>query len=827
MSSSHALSNGCALSRSNTSSNHAGISSGSGAQRHLTTGTGTRTKHVLQLAGLLDQDSESMHNLLATNSTAPSRLKYAVMTNDRFVPSAQLGSDGVQHPDLQSYNNEHNALVRYFHELLYDKNRGSLVRAIGQTIQVLKQLQEMNIRWPMVYSTLGGSATPSPSHVRRLLGYTQPSPAASEASSLSHDLALPGRTVGQTQQQLPPPSASQAYHEFSVLKLDLKMGGLSHSDIVHSLERQSVAALLDTQISNSIRHLMKLAERVEDKSSKILVTGDLNAGKSTFCNALLRRKVLPEDEQPCTAIFCEVLDSCKNTGIEEVHAVPHGVAYDHDDERTYRTFSLQDLDQIAADNDVWSQCKLFVGAVNSQSLLNNGVVDIALIDAPGLNNDSFKTTGIFARQEEIDVVVFVVSATNHFTISAKDFIINAAHEKAYIFIVVNAFDKIRDKEKCQRTILQQIAQLSPGTSKEASELVHFVSSNAIPCSAQSGDDSTDHCDCTSESFGSQISFPDPQAGGEPLSVEGYSDEPSRSNWSSPHVTDCLGKEQQVIEDFEDLESSLRRFVLEKRARSKLAPAKTYLLNLLTDVNSLTKSNRDLAQDELEKATQELEALDPWYEESQKARLDVDDKTEKIIEQTTLDIYRSTRTTLDAAITDDGGRHLDLNLHYEGLLNIHQYADDIKEAMLASLSTTLHECEEEARRQTVQGINTIKTLGLLHLGDNYVDLKFRPDMMFKTRNDALARRIDLDLGFWDFVNPSSVFHLPFSFAQQDKMASTSVVMTVAGVIGGRLFGSAGWADHFLRTAKILGSNNIRSLIVPGLVLAGDYLPTYSI
>src|SRR5204863_9833898 len=118
-----------------------------------------------------------------------------------------------------------------------------------------------------------------------------------------------------------------------------------------------------------------------------------------------------------------------------------------------------------------------------ESLLSNGVVDISIIDAPGLNKDSLKTTAVFARQEEIDVVVFVVSAENHFTLSAKEFIWNAAHEKAYIFIVVNRFDNIRDQARCQRMILEQVADLSRRTFKESAELVHVVSSSAIPAVA--------------------------------------------------------------------------------------------------------------------------------------------------------------------------------------------------------------------------------------------------------------------------------------------------------------------------------------------------------
>ncbi|KAK0339403.1 mitofusin, partial [Friedmanniomyces endolithicus] len=112
-------------------------------------------------------------------------------------------------------------------------------------------------------------------------------------------------------------------------------------------------------------------------------------------------------------------------------------------------FALKQLESIVVDSDRWSQCKIYIKDIRpvDQSLLNNGVVDIALIDAPGLNNDSLKTTAVFARQEEIDVVVFVVSAANHFTLSAKEFIFNAAREKAYMFMVVNGFDNIRDKRR--------------------------------------------------------------------------------------------------------------------------------------------------------------------------------------------------------------------------------------------------------------------------------------------------------------------------------------------------------------------------------------------
>ena len=173
-------------------------------------------------------------------------------------------------------------------------------------------------------------------------------------------------------------------------------------------------------------------------------------------------------------------------------------------------------------------------------MLNNGAVDISLIDAPGLNSDTTKTTAVFARQEEIDVVVFVVSAANHFTQTAKEFIWAAAAEKAYIFMVVNGYDMIKDKERCQRMILEQLHGLSPRTFKESADLVHFVSSNAVPHpghSAPGGDGGNGSGTASGSSRGGpDFDPPDPK-----------------------------GKDKEQMRDFEQLEQSLRRFVLEKES----------------------------------------------------------------------------------------------------------------------------------------------------------------------------------------------------------------------------------------------------------------------
>jgi mitofusin len=397
--------------------------------------------------------------------------------------------------------NEKKILASHVHQLFYNQNRVALAKAISQTVELLKQLQQMNAQWPAHYPSV--QRPQSPYAVRPALSQTQSTRDGADFSRDPPPLQAPprpeppkraGTSVGENstgetsavaqKRREPEPRlmTPQIAQEFSILKLDLKLGSLSQAELVHSLEKSSIASLLDGKISQSVRHLLALRDRIEDTSSKVLITGDLNAGKSTFCNALLRRKILPEDQQPCTSIFCEVLDAKENGGFEEVHAVHKDQIYNRNDESTFDVYTIQDLEKIVTDNERYMQCKVYVKDIRTidESLLNNGVVDIALIDAPGLNSDSVKTTAVFARQEEIDVVVFVVSAANHFTLSAKEFIWQAAHEKAYIFMVVNGFDNIRDKERCQRMVLEQVAKLSPRTFKEASELVHFVSSNAIP-----------------------------------------------------------------------------------------------------------------------------------------------------------------------------------------------------------------------------------------------------------------------------------------------------------------------------------------------------------
>ena len=732
-------------------------------------------------------------------------------------------------PDEMNSNTEtdRRVVASHVHQLYYNQNRAALGRQITKTVETLKGLQQMNGKWPAQYPSVRepqkSKSDPRPgfAHTQSTVaggdiqraknnGPLRPGAPRRAATSLGEESTAESSSAAEARKPQEPERliTPQSAQDFSVLKLDMNVQGFTQAEIAHSMKKESIASLLDGRINQSIRHLLRLRDRIEDTSSKVLVTGDLNAGKSTFCNALLRRKVLPEDQQPCTSIFCEVLDAKENGNLEEAHAVRKDVTYNRNDESTYDAYPLQDLEKIVTDNQKYTQCKVYVKDIRTidESLLNNGVVDISIIDAPGLNSDSLKTTAVFARQEEIDVVVFVVSAANHFTLSAKEFIWNAAHEKAYIFIVVNGFDNIRDKDRCQRMILEQVANLSPRTFKESSELVHFVSSNAISVAPAIGPGPPGG-DGGGGGSGSNSSpsndFPSPDDDGETLGKHGEPGSPPKKN---------KGKEREKLQDFENLEGSLRRFVLEKRARSKLAPAKTYLLNVLADLNLLATVNRDVAQSEFDRVSQELEEIEPAFEKSKKARTEVSEDVDKKIEETCSTIYDNTRTIINNAISQVAAA--DLGVPYPGFMSAFQYAEDIKHAMLEDISQAVTLCEEEAKDKTIGSFNAIKSLGILHLGDKYNSLDFRSDKMWTKRRDLLARQVDFEIEFSDFFDVSSLWE------QNEKVAGTGMALTVASVLGGRMMGGGlGWVDGAVGAARVMGSQNMRRLFVPGLIAAG--------
>ncbi|KIM42985.1 hypothetical protein M413DRAFT_26200 [Hebeloma cylindrosporum] len=709
----------------------------------------------------------------------------------------------------------------------YIESKDRLVTAIDSTKSVLNEIRTFNkdewvVRYPQLRehkeeTERAESSSSRPAAARRSLSFADDPtfeahvvidtpqhglPRSVSLASLSDSEEDTPASKESNQDRLIPSS------DFNVLRLDLKLGShhtsTSAATLVSQLEKSSIANLLDERIATSVNHIDRLRLRVEDTSSKVLVTGDLNAGKSTFVNALLRREVMPVDQQPCTTAFCEVRDAAENSGKEEVHVVKDGVTYDINDASTFTKGEISDLEGIVADNEhTQRMIKLYLADTRapSESLLNNGVVDISLIDAPGLNRDSLKTTAVFARQEEIDVVVFVVSAENHFTLSAKEFLWNASNEKAYLFIVVNKYDQIKNKEKCRRLVLEQIKQLSPRTYEDAEDLVHFVDSASA--------------------------------------LQPFTANPS----------------------FDDLEQSLRSFVLVKRSKSKLQPVSTYLSNLLSDIELLAGANAIVADSELQRAREDLSQARPVLEKMKAGRDVLEDALEAVEESGAGDASSRTKKTLNDALELVGQGQLGVSKSpvsmpsYPGLLGIWDYARDVRRALLASLDAAVALAEDEARLITTKGVHKIKDLGEEHLPEGVERSRrvFMPEAMFsvtrrggrgiKNRRSSsysniggaivaggmnglgigLSQRPELlDTTFFDLFDVNHQFFLHFGDgkpgSEDDTASPTALGLVSVGVgaltmVGGQALGMRGVIEGIVRVTDLLGNETARKWAAP--------------
>ncbi|KAJ3092286.1 mitofusin [Quaeritorhiza haematococci] len=443
-------------------------------------------------------------------------------------------------------------------------------------------------------------------------------------------------------------------YEYSATKASPVSGAVPGTVIDDVTEQQISSQLLHTKLQESLAHLDRLRARISDTRSRVLVTGDLNAGKSTFVNAMLRREIVPDDQQPCTALFAEVVDADQNDGIEEVHGIRDPADYKREDPTTFTRFDLRHLRRVVEENEEgYELLKVYCRdrRERQQSLLHNGVVDISLIDSPGLNIDSIKTTALFAQQEEIDVVVFVVNAENHLTLSGKEFLAIAGKEKAYIFIVVNKFDHIRRKDRCRKEIFDQIQEISPLTFADAENLVHFVSAKQ----------------CLQET----------------------PDNPSS------------------LADFMKLEDCLRSFILEKRSRSKLAPAKIYLQNVLSDIIAVAKYNSEVADRQAREISREISDTTPAYEGMLRIKERFLDDLDRTVDETGTAVAKYTRDQLQH-FTDNIQAYAE-DLEWNGVLYAWQYARDLRNTIYRLAVLRIRHCEEYSRERALACVEDVERL----------------------------------------------------------------------------------------------------------------------
>ncbi|KAI3659906.1 hypothetical protein MP638_003406 [Amoeboaphelidium occidentale] len=547
-----------------------------------------------------------------------------------------------------------------------------------------------------------------------------------------------------------------------VFNIDFRNRGRAHEkNILSSLDLKEddeiYGQLLKKKFTEAVGHLQKLKSRVNDTTSKILITGDLNSGKSTFINALLRRDLLPSDQQPCTTIFCEVMNANFNNGTEEVHLITDPMSYDVYNRRTYSSHSIDHIkDDAREENPDYSLAKVY--CKENSGLLNNGIVDLVLIDSPGLNRDLSQTMAVFAQQQEIDAVIFVVNAENHFTLSGSEFLNEAQHEKPYMFIVVNRFDTINDTNRCKKDIMRQVKELVPKTYEEADELVHFVSAREF--------------------------------------VRQQNEEPESTS--------------DVKFAFKNLEACLKSFLLGKRMKSKLFPAIMYLENVLSDVLVLSQHNLESATATMTEADQKLRESNEDFALVQKIDKTFADFTHNVSMDTLKRIQKSREDMVSTLVKNIGSNASEV--YYPGILRIWAYAAAIIRDANIRLVEEIKKHEEESSNSATLCLDTMfgrcKDLpGWSEIANPKVSkLIYTPDQKIKL--DPITKdliRVQVEMS--DFMEIPS--NIGISAA-----TSVSVIVVTSGFIGYKRV-----LNGLMHIGSMVGLSNMFSVVCGAAVVVG--------
>lgn len=659
---------------------------------------------------LFEDESQNGSNMSKSGSDQPTFTTYTQGANTLEGSTVVDGVEGSQHRSRDLVNgfghrsgedSSSDSMLAQMKQMKYNQNKTMLDRCIISTIQLINDIRDQNTQSSIYYpleKLVNGDLN------SKLL------------SSTSKRALLKSKTLSDEEDEFGRRSPTPGFGEprFELLTIDIKTGNTSSSEsLLNQFDESTLAKLLNDKFQSITRHLNSLKDRIDDTNSKVLVTGDLNSGKSSFCNAILRRDVLPTDQQPCTSVFCELISDDEHHGIEEVHAIPLGAVYNMRDQTTFKRFKLADLHDLVYESDLYSMLKIYVRDNRSpeRSLLKNGVVDIRLIDAPGLNLDSYQTMQLFSRQEEIDLVVFVVNAENHFTLSGREFISNVNKDKKFSFVVVNKFDNISNKEKCKEKILQQVGDLSPETHKDSHNFVHFVSSRNV--NHPNGGDGDD----------------------------GPNDDPSNPPTGDPN--------------FDNLEASLRNFVLDKRSVSKLLPAKNYLTKVFRDLSELIALNEAHYSANKDEFEVELKLVTPKYEDAVKNSIKINDKIMGLIDGCCNEVYDNTRTNiLETLRAFEDKDTIDQSVT---IFNIDQFIQNTKARIISGILSSIDASEEHARQRTSTSIDEIRTLGTKMLGEEAMPkTKFKSEIMYSHKKDhQLKNKIELKFEFVDLIDMDSV------------------------------------------------------------------------
>jgi hypothetical protein len=174
-------------------------------------------------------------------------------------------------------------------------------------------------------------------------------------------------------------------------------------------------------------------------------------------------------------------------------------------------------------------------------------------------------------------------------------------------------------------------------------------------------------------------------------------------------SDDLGVKDHI--DFIELEDCLGKFIFEKRIKSKLLPAQTYLQRLLNEILGIIEYNKRRISEELCRVKHELEIISPCFDELMAHNGLLQADLRRTVDEVTRNVYDHAKATLTQSASTVVV--VQATIPWRGVFNVLQFTQNVHRAIVIEWARLIDNTRSEAVSHTVTGINLLHSVASNH------------------------------------------------------------------------------------------------------------------
>lgn len=218
---------------------------------------------------------------------------------------------------------------------------------------------------------------------------------------------------------------------------------------------QTIQLLEDQKDTDDTVTALKAYQRnVEEGLFSIVLVGEFSAGKSTFLNALMHKRILPSFSSETTA----AVNFLRHTSQAPDHEV--GIVYYHDGKQeAIPELTSQALERVVSTRGDTDETKVATNVDHVDLFLDSDLLQdgVMLVDSPGLNGVADHHREITERQIQAShASIFMFSARQPGSRTDFEYLRNLKSQSGNIFLVLNMIDVINPEQETVEDVVNQL-----------------------------------------------------------------------------------------------------------------------------------------------------------------------------------------------------------------------------------------------------------------------------------------------------------------------------------------------------------------------------------